>query len=404
MRRFKWMAPRTNFSLKLRLVAAALAFATYSNVALAGLPQISKGLSACYTIFNDVYEAVDAIPFTGKLMDAHFSKRWRKNFDLQVYHREHEKFMKMEKMGLEEWGFPETELAYLTALIEKSTANSKMPGLKFTITDALLDDPRHARELQLLTKDLDFSKNLSRFQLEGAVQRAFILTGKLDLKFGDLLKMDPDRMRELMRLHLWKELAKEGVADVYAKMGLLVYTRSELNTMRAEAARAILAGRKPAHLAEEIDAMLVESTVTKWKRWQKDPKVQALLLLPTWNPATVASKLRPGVMPKVQWVRFPPEFLKKCIEIGVDNCIGMRIAGTTRFLVTQRIYDYLTAITAVWAGVFTFGYAIGQLNDHSTEDIQDWMIRQATGPTREAQAEFENNPGTVMDPVFVPSP
>ena len=151
-------------------------------------------------------------------------------------------------------------------------------------------------------------------------------------------------------------------------------------------------GRQKA--AERIRGLKTETRFAKWKRWSKNPGVQAALLLPTWNPATVAAKLRPGVVPEVQWVRFTPEELEKCLTIGAEACVKIMRGRMARQLVTQRSYDFVRHVVAIWAGVFTFSYALGQLYDMKPEEVQDWVVRQGSRAVQELREEYEKIQGT----------
>jgi hypothetical protein len=117
--------------------------------------------------------------------------------------------------------------------------------------------------------------------------------------------------------------------------------------------------------------------------------VKGALLLPTWNPSIIATKLRPGVIPEVQWVRFTPEELEKCLEIGAENCVKLMQGRMARQLVTQRSYDFVRHVVAIWAGVFTFGYALGELYDMKPEDVQDWIAKQGKRAVESLRAEYE---------------
>jgi hypothetical protein len=389
----RWNENSKSEKPSIRIVAGVLAFALSSNFAHAEL--IPSSLSACHSLLNEAVEAADAIPFTRKIMDATLSKKWHDSFDPALYRRMKDQYVAAENMGLEQWGFAESELAYLSALIEKAT------GIKISLPDVFIDDPSHARELQLLCKGLDFSKPLTRFQLENALERAFMLTGKLDVHLSDLRHMNSDRIKVVMKEYIWKDMAKEGVVKVYADMGLLVYTKKEAEELVAK----MIKDGKVATVEEGMKELQVESRIRKYKRYYEHPGVQAALLVPTWHPLApgeIVQTLRPGVVPEVRWVRFKKEELALCMEVGIDKCLESLEPKLRTMLRVQRSYEFFRHVTAIWAGTLTFAYAYGQLFHKSPQDVQNWVATQFTSATNALQKEFDQDPANAHMPPLDP--
>ncbi|MBS1961585.1 MAG: hypothetical protein JST04_05185 [Bdellovibrionales bacterium] len=375
--------------LRIKLICATLALSLWANAAFAFAPLNTA--EACHSVVTNAVDGLNALPLTKKILAAKLSKGWHDRFDLEMYHDLTAKYRaKIEQgtFGLEEWGFAESQLAYLTAMIEKSLDRD------ITIGDLFIEDPNNARALQLLCRKIDFSRNLTSHELETVVEKAFMLTGKLDLKLTDLANMSTDRVRAIMQEHAWKEMTKVGIVDLYTRMGLRTYTSREIRSMRNEAVRAAFLDRKIP--IEQLDAELakiqeyrVEGFMRKWKRYFRDPRLQAALVIPTWNPASMASRLHLGVLPDIAWVTFEPAILERCMKLSLEECVKLIEPQLKTMMVVDRTYKFVQHVIAIWAGVFTFAYAIGQLNDLTPDEMQDWVVRQGKAAMLEYKTEFE---------------
>jgi hypothetical protein len=307
-------------------------------------------LKQCTSLLSPVADLVDGLPLTRKILDRRLSKDWIERFDPEAYRTLKDRYLKMEPLELEGWGFPESSLAYLSALIERST------GMELTLADLLLDDPTHARRLQLLCRKIDFSKNLTSYRLEQVLERAYLLSGKIDLSGPDLLHMGSERVREIMKEHVWKEMAKVGAVDLYRRYDLL---------------------KKP-------------GLVAKLTELYRSPYIKALLTIPTWS--RLPGRFQGGLLPTIQFVRFKPEILEAMLRDGIDAHLPELEASLRRRLVAQWSYTFVQHVVSIWAGTFTFAYALGELTGMSDQQVRDWAEIQLESGLSSLRQTFDAMP------------
>ncbi len=391
--------------------------------------------SACYTILTEVGDGLDAVPFTRRIIDKIAAKNWRDHFNLERYHEAKEKYLeafKSDDLQLEKWGLPETRLAYISALIERAT------DMPVSLADSFIDDPIHARALQLLCKGTDLGKPLTAWQVENFMNRAFLLTGKLDITKALFEPANVKKLHEMMKENLWKDSAVHGVIDLYTKFNLRVYTKTEIKeittkeirdlasdevkTLETNSARAFTEAERtkfiddafakkmkidyPPLLEERMKSAQLEGKKAFWTRLFKSPRAKVAMALLTWNPVTIVHKLRPGLLPEWDFIKNRgPEVVKDCLERGWHRCLEPLEPAMRKEFKQQYYYDWTRKKIAWWAGVFTVGYAIGELYGLDPEQVQDWILDQGrAGADAIDKAFFENDdklPAIMGVPPFV---
>jgi hypothetical protein len=362
----------------------------------------SKIINPCKDILSEGISGGAAVPAIRKTFEGVASKRWKDNFDVALFRRMEADFKTSEKLQLVSKETPEGELAYLSALIERTT------GMQITLADTFLNDPDHARALQMVCKDFNFSKPLSRYEIHQFVERAFVATGKLDVVFKDFKgEAGSDTAKKLhiiMKEHLWKEMAKQGIVKHYTDLGIRIFTKEEVEKMveteirdeaKAEVEAAWVQSGKVLSESEKLSeikavydvkyklkfdarfgelkgSMLMEGTKKRWTRIFHSQGVQAALAVPTWFTAWL--HLHPGLLPKYEFIRFDEVVLQDCLERGLHLCFEPLEAGVRKGLYKQHVYDIFRNRFAWWAGVFTVGFAVGELYGIEPQKIHDWII------------------------------
>ncbi len=337
---------RRTLSLLFALVIAApiaVPHAGTSAHASGLLPMLFR----CSNILEPIAAAGDAVPFVRRFLDRQLSKGWFERFDFSLYQKFRKDYRAMDPLPLEQWGLPESSLAYLETLLERAG------GFRLTLADSILDDPTRARRLQLLFQQVDLAQPLTRYELERLVESAYLLDGGLDLVIRGLRKPSTQTLRKVVRQHVRKEIATAGVLAHYRSSGNLAKRETLGQTML---------------------------------RLYEHPLVSAAMYIPTW---TLLSSYMPGFLPKVQWVRISPADLKKFIEVGIDAHLPHAEPALRRALLFQTSYNYAQTFVAVWAGLFTLGYAAIELFELDTEQAEKLVLHSAVPALTELRTRVE---------------
>lgn len=332
-------------SLALTLAFALTAPVGAPNAHAAGLfPLIFR----CANILEPVAAAGDAVPFVRRFLDRQLSKGWLERFDFKLYEQFRRDYRAMDPLPLEQWGLPESSLAYVETLIERAG------GFNLKLADSVLDDPNRARRLQLLVQQVDLSEPLTRYELEQLVESAYLVDGRLDFILRDLRKPDTRTLRKVVKEHVRKEIATAGVLKHYRSMGYLAKRETLGQTLL---------------------------------RLYEHPLVSAAMYIPTW---TLVSSYMPGFLPKVQWVRVSPEDLKKFLEVGIDAHLPNAEPALRKALQFQASYNFAQTFVAVWAGLFTLGYAAMDLFDLDEDETVKLILRSAAPAFEELRTRVED--------------
>ncbi len=319
-----------NFVNRARLLAVIFIICGTESTHAAIRPPLSLvglRLRGCAQIIYPVAVTIDAIPYARKFLNKVLTKNWLDQFDVALYEKLKAEYLKSETITLESWGFPEASLAYLEAIIERSS------GMKLTLADSILDDPTRARKLQLLLSRFDLQKPITPHKIELLVEDAFLMTNRLDVTFKDLLTLRSKKVRSILHEHARKEIAKVGFLKLYEDLGFL---------------------KK-------------ENFWEKSKRILSDPRVETLLFIPSWT--SIATTGYPGLLPSVNWIRISNSDLLRMMKDGIDAVLPSLEPELRRALAVQKTYDAAQSILGFWGGLLLIAYGTGELNGMNNEEL-----------------------------------